>query len=95
MKNIASILGFLLPSALCVPLVLSLKHDLSTTTSGEVGAHLIGGGIFLVAGLMLLSCILNLICTVVATRRKEPYRKLSAFGISLCAVLTVLTVTMI
>ena len=92
MKNMASILGFLLPSALCVSLVLSLKSDLNATTSGEVAAHLIGGGIFLVAGLMLFSCILNLICIVLAARRKEPWWKLSVFGVPLCVVLAGLTV---
>lgn len=73
MRNIASILGLILPSALCVSLVLSLKHELDTTSSGEVAAHLIGGGMFLVAGLMAFSCIPNLICTAVAARRKEPF----------------------
>ncbi len=92
MKNIASIVGFLLPSALCVSLVLSLKNELHETTSGEVAIGLIGGGMFLVAGLMVLSCILNVICILVAVRRKERLWKLSAFGIPLCAVLTVLTV---
>ena len=92
MRNIASMLGLILPSALCVSLVLSMKHDLDTTSSGEVAAHLIGGGMFLVAGVMVLSCIPNVICTVVAARRRETFWKLSAFGIPLCAVLTVLTV---
>jgi hypothetical protein len=95
MKNIASILGFLLPSALCVSLVLSLKHQLNETTSGEVAAGLIFGGMITVMALFALSCIPNLICTLVATRRKEKLWKLSAFGIPLCGVLTTVTVILV
>lgn len=95
MKNIASMLGLALPSVLCVSLVLSLKHELSTTTSGEVAAGLIAGGMIMVMALFALSCIPNLICIVVAARRKEKLWKLSALGIPLCGVLTTLTVILV
>ena len=95
MRNIASILGLILPSSLCVALVLSLRHDLSVTSSGEVAAGLIVGGTAMVLGLFALCCIPNLICILVAVQRKETLWKLSAFGMPLCGVLTTLTVALL
>ncbi len=92
MNNIASILGLLLPSALCVFLVVVLKSELNATSSGEAATGIIAGGTFIVLGSFVASCFPNVICTIVAARRKEKLWKLSTLGIPLCAVLTVLTV---
>jgi hypothetical protein len=89
MKNTASIIGLTLPSVLCVSLVISLKRDLETNASGEAAGFLIFGGLFSVLLLFALSCIPNVICLLLAVRKKEPLWKLSALGIPLCALLTV------
>jgi hypothetical protein len=80
---------------LCVGFTLALKQDLHTAESGEVAASLIAGGTVAVLALMVLSCILNLVCLVLATRRKENWWKLSALGIPLCVAFTALTVALI
>jgi len=95
MKNVASILGLVLPSIFCVGLTLGFKQDLRTTGSGEIAAGLIAGGTLAVIALMALSCILNPVCLVLAARRKESWWKLSILGMPLCVASTALTAVMI
>lgn len=95
MKNPATIVGLVLPSILCVGLALALKQDLHAAGLGEVAAGVIAGGTFAVLAVMVLSCILNLVCLLVAARRKEDWWKLSALGIPLCVASTVLTAVLI
>lgn len=95
MKNPATMIGMVLPSILCVGLTLAFKQDLHAAESGEVAAGLIAGGMLAVLALMVLSCILNLVCLILATRRKENWWKLTALGIPLCVVSTALTVVLI
>ncbi len=95
MKNPATMIGLVLPSILCVGLTLVFKQGLHTAESGEAAAGLIAGGMFAVAALMVLSCILNLVCLIVAARRKENRWEISALGIPLCVASTALTVVLI
>ena len=94
MKNPVSIVGFALPSLLCVPLMLSFQRSIQANTSGEVAAGLIPGAFLSVLLVFALACIPNLACTIIAARRKENLWKLSALGIPVCAVVTVLTAVM-
>ena len=95
MKTSATMIGLVLPSMLCVGLTLFFKHDLHTVESGEAAAGLIAGGMLAVLALMVLSCILNLVCLILAARRKENGWKLSALGIPLCVASTAWTVILI
>lgn len=95
MKNPATIVGLVLPSILCVGLTLAFKQDLHTAGSGEAAAGLLAGGTLAVLALMVLLCILNLVCVVLAARRKENWWKLSVLGIPLCVASTALTAVLI
>jgi len=95
MKNAASILGFILPSTLCLYLVVAFKSELHATTSGEVAAGIIAGAPVAVLGTLALACIPNVLCTVIAAHRKESLWKMSALGIPVCVALTILTTIVI
>ena len=94
MKNPVSVLGFALPSVLCVFLTISFNRSLQANTSGEVAVGLIAGGFLSVLLVFASSCIPDLACTVIAAKRKETLWKLSALGIPVCAVVTVLAAVM-
>ena len=91
MRNVASILGFVMPSAMCIILAASLKSELHAATSGEVAAGIIASMPIVVLAAIVAACILNLVCTVIAVRRKEKMWKMSAIGVPLCVALTLLT----
>lgn len=92
MKNAASVVGMLLPSALGAISALWLSVALRGTSSGEAAAAVTAAGLYLIPGVLAASCLLNLLCTIAAKRRKEKLWKLSTLGVPLCAVLTALTV---
>ena len=94
MRTMLSILGLLLPSALCVPFTLSCRV-LRTNTSDEFASYGIAVGLLSVLLVFALSCVPNLVRTAIAARRKDRLWKLSALGIALCAVLTTLTVQLV
>ena len=90
MKSIATITGLLLPSALTFAQLQSLRHDLRSETSGEAAASVLIGGAILLCVTVILGCILNIACTIIAAKRNEPNWKLSALGIPMSVVLSVL-----
>jgi hypothetical protein len=95
MKNSVSIVGLALPSLLCVSLLVGLNRELRANTSGEAAVGILAGGFLSLLLVFALSCIPNLACTIIAARRKETLWRISALGIPVCAVVTVLAAIMI
>ena len=84
MRNTASISSFALPSVLCVFVLVALMSDLDAASSGEVAAGIIGATPVAVLATLSVACVVNLVCLLIATRRKEPWWMLSALGIPVC-----------
>ena len=88
MKIIATISGLLLPSVLSFSLMLTLTRNERHGGSGEAAAGLLVGDILILGLALILGCILNIVCMVIAAKRKEPNWEISGLGIPLCLVLS-------
>ena len=89
--NIASIIGLVTPSMLCVGWFLTCTFALQDTGSGEVAAVLYWARIAGIPKIMALSCVACIACFFIARHRNEPLWHLPAAGIPFCIPITLLT----
>ena len=86
MNNIAAISGLTLPSILVGAVLLGLGRELRSQTSGEAAASIIIGGAVLAGLVLIIGCIVNIGCTIIAAKRKEPHWRISSLGIPLSII---------
>lgn len=89
MKNIATISGLALPSILVGAVLLVLGGELRSQTSGETAANVVVGGVVIGAMALILGCIVNIGCTIIAAKRREPLWRISSLGIPLSIVICI------
>ena len=86
MRNIAAISGLTLPSILVGAVLLAIDRELRGQTSGEAAATVITSGIVIGGLVLIIGCLVNIGCTIIAAKRKEPLWRISSLGIPLSII---------